>query len=279
MKSAPAWVGLRKSPFVEFVIVSNLIGWIPYVSICSLKQETLLLASIGETENPLAITLVSSAFFISVSVSIWIQHFPTSERRTSLHWNYNPHRFSTMISCGVSIWSSCIGKWDPVMFYLGTTELLLSGRCSFLFSSRNQTANLLMWVSARLTWYLGSAGLSWNDWLPLALWFLHSWMPWMTWMMLDSRSVLSVKYLLFVQEKYSWFTFYLGTIDFPLQCTFFTFGPLKFWTVHRVSIWAHVLSLRTSNVIVELLILAEPYILHSPYMWVSDRFHIYSIQK
>jgi len=78
----------------------------------------------------------------------------------------------------------------------------------------------------------------------VASWFLNvsrwCWIP-------DQSSWLS-KYLLFIQEKYSWFTFYLGTIDFPWP-VYSSHSVLKFWTVHRVSIWAHMLSLRTSNVI------------------------------
>jgi hypothetical protein len=136
----------------------------------------------------LAIMLVSSAFFISVSVSIWIQLFPTSERRTSLHRNHNPsHRFSTIISCGVSIWSSCIGKSDPVLFYLGTTELPLSwlrSSCSPQCTRRQTCWREYPLVLRGILVCHGTIGFP----LHCGFFILER-----LGMMLDSRSVLSVE--------------------------------------------------------------------------------------
>jgi hypothetical protein len=70
MKSAPAWVGLRKSPFrrIRNSIQSNWVNTIRQYLFLEIGDFAASIA--GETENPLAIMLVSSAFFISVSVSI-----------------------------------------------------------------------------------------------------------------------------------------------------------------------------------------------------------------
>jgi hypothetical protein len=65
----------------------------------------------------------------------------------------------------------------------------------------------------------------------------------------DLSSRLS-KYLLFIQEKYSWFTFYLGTIDFPFPVYILHIRSSQILNSHRVSISERLCWVfRTSNVI------------------------------
>jgi hypothetical protein len=147
----------------------------------------------------------------------------------------------------------------------------------YLFLETGDFAASIAGLSARLTWYLGSADLSWNDWLPFALWLLDSWMSrddagfqisplgWVSICSSYRRSTLDSHFIL--EQLTS-----LGSV-------FFTFGPQILNSSSCEYLSSYVESSNFQRDIAELLILAEPYILHSPYMWVSDRFHIYSIQK
>jgi hypothetical protein len=95
----------------------------------------------------------------------------------------------------------------------------------------------------------------------------------------DLSSRLS-KYLLFMQEKYSWFTSILEQLTSlrSVHSSHSVLSNSEQSSCEYLSSCVESFELPTWSCL-ELLILAEPYILHSPYMWVSDRFHIYSIQK